>query len=142
MDDAADPAREARFVPDRRTTGLAAGGAVVAVLLLLTTTDRAGQLLAGIAALVLVGYVVGDLVCRPRLTVSPAGLVIRAPLTRARLDWSQVDDVRADTRVRLGLRSTTLEIDAGAVLAVLSRRALGADPERVAEVVRSFRPPG
>ena len=42
--------------------------------------------------------------------------------------------MHADIRARLGLRSTTLEIDAGATLVVLSRRALGADPEAAAQV--------
>ena len=41
---------------------------------------------------------------------------------RARVPWAQVADVHAASRTRFGLRSTTLEIDAGAVLAVLSRR--------------------
>jgi hypothetical protein len=61
-------------------------------------------------------------------------------LTRARLRWDEVDGVRADTRIRHGLRSTTLEIDAGPLLAVLSRRALGAEPADVADVVEAFRP--
>jgi hypothetical protein len=67
-------------------------------------------------------------------------VLIRSPLTRANLAWAEVDDVHAESRTRFGLRSTTLEIDAGPVLAVLSRRALGADPAEVADLVRAFRP--
>ena len=104
------------------------------------TSDAPGRLLFGLAAALLLGYVVTDLVFAPRLTVSSAGIEIRSPLTRARLAWADVEDVRAETRTRLGLRSTTLEVDAGAVLAVLSRRALGADPAEVAELARAFRP--
>ncbi|MCW2596486.1 MAG: hypothetical protein QOH52_2762 [Pseudonocardiales bacterium] len=129
-----------KFVADRRFTGLAAAGVVVAVVIAVLANDRAGQLLAGLAALVLALYVVSDLVFSPRLVVSAQGLRVRSPFTRADLPWSQVEDVRADTRTRLGLRSTTLEIDAGPVLAVMSRRALGADPEDVAELVNAFRP--
>jgi hypothetical protein len=134
------PGPAARFGPDGRLTALAAGGLVVAVTLAVIGTDPAGRLLAGIAAVVLLGYVVSDLVFRPRLTATGDGLVIRSPAIRARLRWPEVDRVQADTRLRFGLRSTTLEIDAGATLVVLSRRALGADPEAVADLVNAFRP--
>lgn len=133
-------APEARFVPDRRYTALAGGGALIALLVALVTTDPPGRLLTLLAALVLALYVVSDLVFSPRLVASATGLVVRSPFTRARLPWADVEDVRADTRLRHGLRSTTLEIDAGAVLVVLSKRALGADPEEAAELVRAFRP--
>lgn len=130
----------ARFAPDRRYTAAAALGALVAVVLGVVGGDPAGRLLAAVAALVLVAYVVADVAFSPRLVVSGEGVVIRSPLTRATLTWGEVDDVRAESRTRLGLRSTTLEIDAGPVLAVLSRRALGADPAEVADLIRAFRP--
>jgi hypothetical protein len=131
---------QARFVPDRRYTAVAGGGAIGAILALLITDDPGGRLIAAIAALVLAAYVVSDLVFSPRLVASAAGIVVNAPLTRVRLGWDQVDEIRADTRLRHGLRSTTLEIDAGPVLAVLSRRALGAEPVEVAGLVEAFRP--
>lgn len=130
----------AAFVPDRRYTGLAAAGAIAALLALVLTSDRAGQLLAGLAVLVLAAYVVTDLVFSPRLVASGAGLVVNSPLTRASLAWADIEAVRADTRTRRGLRNTVLEIDAGAALVVLSRRALGADPQEVAALVLAFRP--
>lgn len=130
----------ARFAPDRRYTAAAALGALVAVVLGVVGGDPAGRLLAAVAALVLVAYVIADVAFSPRLVVSGEGVVIRSPLTRATLTWGEVDDVRAESRSRLGLRSTTLEIDAGPVLAVLSRRALGADPAEVADLIRAFRP--
>lgn len=130
----------ARFAPDRRYTAAAALGVLVAVVLGVVGGDPAGRLLAAVAALVLVAYVIADVAFSPRLVVSGEGVVIRSPLTRATLTWGEVDDVRAESRTRLGLRSTTLEIDAGPVLAVLSRRALGADPAEVADLIRAFRP--
>ncbi len=139
MDDVAR-APAARFGPDGRVTALAAGGLVLALILTLTTADPAGRLLAAIAVVVLLAYVGSDLVFRPRLTATGEGLEIRSPTARARLAWPDVERVHADTRLRLGLRSTTLEIDAGSTLVVLSRRALGADPETVAELVNAFRP--
>lgn len=130
----------ATFAPDRRYTALAAVGVVIALVVLVVGDDSGGRLLAGLAALVLAAYVVTDLVFSPRLVASGAGLAIHSPLTRASLPWSDIEAVRADTRTRIGLRSTTLEIDAGSVLVVLSRRALGAEPQEVADLVAAFRP--
>jgi hypothetical protein len=131
---------EARFVPDRRYTALAGAGAFGALLAVLITSDPAGRLLAGIAGVLLVAYVLTDLVFRPRLVATAEGLVVNSPWTRARLRWDEVEQVRAETRTRLGLRSTTLEIDAGATLVVLTRRALGSEPAAVADLVEAFRP--
>ena len=68
-------------------------------------------------------------------------MLFRSPTGRADLDWDQIDSVRADTRQRLGLRSTTLEIDTGQTVMVFSKRALGADPEFVAKTILAFAPP-
>jgi hypothetical protein len=128
------------FRPDRRYTLLSAAGAALALVLVLVLHDPPGRVLAGVAVAVLAAYAGSDLLFSPRLTASSAGLVVRSPLLRVQLAWPEVEDVRADTRVRYGLRSTTLEIDAGAVLAVFSRRALGADPEQAAALVLARRP--
>ncbi len=140
MDEHLAPASVACFGPDRRYTWLAGAGAVAALAALVLTDDSGGRLLAGAAAVLLAAYAVTDLIFAPRLTVSAQGMVIRSPLTRETLTWAQIEDVRADTRVRFGLRATTLEVDAGAVLAVLSRRALAADPQDVAQLARDMRP--
>jgi hypothetical protein len=132
----------ARFVPDRRYTGLAAVGFLAAGLAAAFTSDPRGRWLFALAALLMAGYVISDLVFSPRLTASRDGLRIRSPLLRAELPWSAVEDVRADVRTRYGLRSTTLEVDAGETFAVFSRRALGVEPEQAADLVRAFRPVG
>jgi Bacterial PH domain len=129
-----------RFGPDRRITGLAVLAAAVAVALVLTSSDGPSRLIFALAAVILAGYAVGDWVYWPRLTADAAGLHIRTPMTRADLAWADVEDVRADVRSRYGLRSSTLEVDAGDVLVVFSRRALGADPETVQNQVRAFDP--
>jgi hypothetical protein len=138
---AAERRPEARFVPDRRYTALAAGGGIGALVAVLITGDVGGRLLAGIAVVLLLAYVASDLVFSPRVVASSAGVVINSPLLRARLTWAEIEDVRPETRLRLGLRSTTLEIDAGTRLAVLSRRAIGADPLWAADRILAFRPP-
>lgn len=128
------------FAPDRRISGLLAIAAVAAAVTALLAPDAPGRLLAGIAVLLLAGYAASDLVFSPRLVASAEGLHVRAPLGRATLAWASVEDVRADARVRFGLRSTTLEIDAGERLIVLTRRGLGANPARSADLINALRP--
>jgi hypothetical protein len=128
-----------RFGPDRRLTLGAALAGLGALVLCLTTSDAPGRLLFALAALVLIGYTLGDLVWWPRLSADGAGIRVRTPFTRADLAWGQVEKVSADVRSRYGLRSATLEVDAGEVLVVFSRRSLGADPETVAGLVLAMR---
>lgn len=128
-------------MPDRRYTGVAVLGLIVAVGLAVLAGDAPGRLFAAVAAAFLAAYVVGDVLFSPRLVVSAEGVVVNAPLLRVRLAWSEIEDVRVDVRPRLGLRAATLEIDAGTTLAVLSRRAIGTDPEAAAGLIGAFRPP-
>jgi Bacterial PH domain len=130
-----------RFGPHRGLSALALVLAVVAAGVAATSTDPAGRLLAAGAAIVLAVHGALDLVLWPRLTVSAAGLRVRAPARRALFRWPEVSDVRLDERRRFGLTAGTLEIDAGDELVVLSRWALGADPREVLAVVRGFAPP-
>jgi hypothetical protein len=141
-DELNSPSRVARlrFGPDLRLSAVVFLLAVGALLLAITSTDGAGRLLFGLAVIVLAGYSVGDVLFWPRLTADPSGLRIRTPLERADLPWTDVEAIRADVRRRYGLRSVTLEIDAGSTLVVFSRRALGADPETVAQAVRALDP--
>ncbi len=130
-----------RFGPDRRLTAALGAGAVLAAGLAAATGDPEGRILWGIAAIVLAAYAVTDLVFWPRITATAEGLVLNAPFARARLSWAEVESVHAHSRQRLGLRATALEIDAGAVLAVFSRRALGRDPEQAAGLIQALAPP-
>ena len=109
-------------------------------MLSLTTSDVGGRLLWAGAALVLVGYVATDLIWSPRLAADATGVRIRSPFARADLRWDQIDAITADVRSRYGVRSSTLEVDAGELLVVFSRRSLGAEPETVAGLVRAMRP--
>jgi hypothetical protein len=140
--DPKDPVRAptVRFGPDRRLTALGAVAMVITAATAAITDDRAGRLLFAAAAVLLLGYTVSDLWLWPRLSADRVGVRVRSLLERADLPWSAIDAVRADVSTRHGLRTVTLEIDAGERLIVLSRRSLGADPERVAELVRAFEP--
>jgi hypothetical protein len=128
------------FGPDLRLTAGVSALTVVAAVLAAVNPDRAGTILLALAALVLACYAAADLIWRPRLVVDPAGLRVRGPGSSAVLAWTDVSAVRADVRMRHGLRSVALEIDAGERLFVLSRRVLGMDPEQAAEIVRAFDP--
>ncbi|MDT4978832.1 MAG: hypothetical protein QOG07_711 [Pseudonocardiales bacterium] len=129
-----------RFGPDRRLTALSGVLALIAIVAAVLASDPAGRLLLAGAALVLLAYTATDLIYWPRLTVSADGLLVRTPATRGLIPWSEVEAIRADSRQRAGLRSVTLEIDAGDRLVVFSRRALGADPADVAGLISAFRP--
>lgn len=129
-----------RFAPDRRFTVAAVAGLVVAVVATVAAQDGPTRLIAAVAVVLLAGYALCDVLFSPRLEADAAGVVIRSPLTRARLAWDEIEHVRADVTTRHGLRAVTLEIDAGPVLAVLSRRSIGVDPERAAELIRAQRP--
>jgi hypothetical protein len=142
VDDEASPlsAPPVRFGPDLRLTALIFVGALATLTIALTTGDPVGRLVFLAATVVLLGYVACDVVFRPRLAADATGLEIRTPLARTKLAWDDIDEVRADVRNRLGLRSITLEVDAGETLVVFSRRALGADPAVVTDLVRSMDP--
>ncbi|MDT4892118.1 MAG: hypothetical protein QOE97_1153 [Pseudonocardiales bacterium] len=130
-----------RFGPDRRITAATGGLALIAAAASALAADTGGRLLFALAALVLLAYTVSDLVFWPRIVASTAaGLDIRSPLGSEHLEWHEVEAVRADSRQRLGLRSVTLEIDTGTGLHVFGRRALGADPESVAGLIRAVDP--
>jgi hypothetical protein len=129
-----------RFGPDRRLTAACVILSLTAALLAGITDDRAGRLLLFIAALILLGYAVTDLIFWPRIVASADGIELHSPLGSGRYPWVVVTAVRADTRQRLGLRSVTLEIDAGDELHVFSKRALGAEPAEVAGLIQAMDP--
>jgi PH (Pleckstrin Homology) domain-containing protein len=129
----------AEFFPDRRYTVLAGIGALGAALAAALSDDPPGRILLTLAGIVLLGYVAADLIFRPRLAASPAGIVVNSPFNRVSLSWSEVTAVRAETRFRRGLRNVTLEIDAGAVLAVFTRRTLGVEPDEAAARIETIR---
>ena len=132
--DNSDEARY-RFGPDRRLSAAYVAGAVIAVATAFLTRDAAGRLLFVIAAVILAAYAVTDVVFWPRVEAGRDGLTVRTPTLRGSFGWDEVQAVRADSRQRLGLRLVTLEIDVADTLVVLSRRALGTDPERAAALI-------
>jgi hypothetical protein len=111
----------------------------LAVLLLALLADPAGRLLLGVAALGLLAVGAADLVLRPRLTADRTGVQVRTLASRHRLPWSAIQRVDVDEHTRYGLTSRTLELEAGELFVVLSKRTLGADPRDVADALARIR---
>ncbi|GAB3913612.1 hypothetical protein GCM10029964_123430 [Kibdelosporangium lantanae] len=112
----------------------AAGMALFAVL----TSDRPGQILVGVAALVVVLLTLHATIARPRLAADSTGLVLRSLTGRKQWTWADVN-VRVVRTRRLGRVVSTLELDAGEDLVVLGWIELGVAPEDVADALRELR---
>jgi len=116
-------------------------GLALAVLVL----DAPGRVLVGGGAVLRLVLVARDLLARPRLSAGPDGVDVRGWFRGQHLPWRGLRVRVRETR-RLGMRGRTLELDTAAgpdddgVLVVLGRRDLGADPERVAQELRSLDP--
>ena len=121
---------------------LVAAAVAIALGVGVLLVDAPGRVLLGAATALLVAVVVRDVLLRPRLRADDAEVVVRT------LGGSTViprDRLRARVRTgrRLGLRSTTLEVEDttdDTVLLVLGRRDLGADPEQVGAQLLGHRP--
>jgi hypothetical protein len=110
-------------------------GLALAVLLV----DPVGRLLVGGAALLLLALAAHDGLLRPRLSTGDAGVTVRALSGPTTIPWGRLH-VRVRDQRRWGLRARTLELEDradDAVLVVLGRRELGADPEAVAEALQA-----
>jgi hypothetical protein len=113
------------------------GGLVLALAVPLV--DPVGRVLIGAAALLLLGLAAHDALLRPRLQTREDGVTVRTLTGSTTIAWPHV---RAQVRAqrRWGLRARTLELEDGvddAVLIVLGRRELGADPDTVAAALHA-----
>ena len=119
------------------TVAVAVAGLALALATLVV--DPVGRVLVGGAALLLLGLAARDALVRPRLRADAAGVTARALTGGTAIAWP-VLRVRVRTQRRWGVRSTTLELEDrsdDAVLVVLGRRELGADPWVVAEALHT-----
>ena len=115
----------------------AAAGLVLGLAAVLT--DPVGRVLLGGAALLLLGLAARDVLVRPRLLADATGVRTRALTGSTAIAWP-VLRARVRSQRRWGVRSTTLELEDrtdDAVLVVLGRRELGADPAAVAEALHA-----
>ena len=101
----------------------------MAVGSLTVADDPAGRILTGIAAVGLVVFAAGSWRARPRLAVTPEGLVYRGWLRSTTLLREDVELIRITEFRRWGRTVRLLEIETSDDrLFVLSRWDLGADP--------------
>ncbi len=119
------------------TAQLAAGTAAVAGA---AATDPAlGRLLAAVAAVLLLGGGLRDLVVRPVVAADTAGLRVVDGLGRRRIPWAAVR-IGVDGATRRGIRSEALELDLGEHLVLVPSRRLGAPAATVAAELARLRP--
>ncbi|WP_430827738.1 PH domain-containing protein, partial [Candidatus Protofrankia californiensis] len=103
--------------------------------------DRPGRLLIGIAGVGLLLLAGRDALARPTLRVDQGGVDLVDGIHRRHLPWAAVLRVHAGTlthnRRGVHVRVLTVETIDGPIL--LSRRQLGAEPDRIAETVEEIR---
>ncbi|MEU4337642.1 PH domain-containing protein [Micromonospora lupini] len=119
---------------------LAGAVLLIALGLLFADGDAVRLALAVLAAAILAGWAVRDLIAPVRLAVDPAGLtVIHGFAGHRLLPWTTIEAITVDRRPRLGLTSEVLEIDTGESLHLFGRFELGTNPEEVAATLRAAR---
>lgn len=119
---------------------LGGAAALLAIGLLLADGDPVRLALAALAAAALAVWGARDLLAPVRLEADPSGVTVVAGFAgRRHLAWSQIEGVRVDARPRLGIRTETLEIDAGDSLHLFSVYDLGVPPSEVAAVLAESR---
>ncbi|WP_349816973.1 PH domain-containing protein [Frankia sp. Cppng1_Ct_nod] len=103
--------------------------------------DAAGRLLIAVTGAGLLILAVRDAVARPALRVDDGGIDLVDGIRRRHLPWAAVLRVRADTLThnRRGVHIRILTVDTIDGPVLLSRRQLGAEPDRVADAVEEIR---
>jgi hypothetical protein len=129
-----------RVKPALPITRLLGAVAVIMLVVAFGSDEPLQWFIAIVAAAALTGWAARDLIAPVRLSADTSGITMVTGFARRRhLTWPQIERVRVDRRVRLGLSSALLEIDAGESLHMFSVNDLGADPEEVAEAMNTLR---
>jgi hypothetical protein len=106
------------------------GLAAVILAAALITGDRLAILVGVAAALALAVFGLRDVLARDRLRAGATGLdLVHGYRGRAHLDWADIEQLRVDQRLRFGVRTQLLEVDADAQLYLFSRYDLGVQPD-------------
>ncbi len=110
-------------------SGVAVAGLLMALGCAKVATDPPGRLLTGIAAAGLLIFAAGSWRGRPRLAITPDGLVYRGWLRTQTLRRADIESIRITQFRRWGRTVRLLEIDTKpGQQFVLSRWDLGGDP--------------
>ena len=129
-----------RVKPVLPVTKLMGTVAIVVLAVAFAGNDPIRWAIALIVALGLAVWALRDLLAPVRLAADASGVTIIAGFARRRhLPWSAVERVRVDRRIHRGLRSETLELDAGDAIYLFSANDLGAFPEDVVVTLADLR---
>jgi hypothetical protein len=116
-----------------------AAAVVIALAALGLATDAVALALGAIATIGLALWAARDLAVPVRLAADIDGVTLVTGVARRhRLGWEQIERVRVDERQRRGIRSETLELDAGDVLHLFSSYDLGVPPQEAAEALEAL----
>ncbi|MER6989441.1 PH domain-containing protein [Saccharopolyspora hirsuta] len=120
--------------------GLVATGWVLtaaAVIWWFAAEAAVDRLFVGVLVLAFAAASAHATICRPRLSANRSGIIVRSLGGRRHWPWSAVS-IRVLRQRRFGREVHSLELDAD-VLVILTRLDLGADPQDVADALRSWR---
>jgi hypothetical protein len=127
-------------VEPKRVAGRATAAAGLAIVTALLARDPVTLTVGILAATIAAGFAIRDVLVPVRLTADTEGVtLLRGVAGRRTIRWRDVERVRVDTRDRLGLRQSALEIDEGHALHLLTAADLGADPHDVAAAITQLR---
>jgi Bacterial PH domain len=122
-----------------RTAGVAGcgvGGLLMAIASVTLVTDAPGRILTGIAAGGLILFAGATWRARPKLAITPDGLVLRGWFRTQVLRRPDIKIIRITEFRRHGRRMRLLEIETvGGALIILSRFDLGTDPLEVLDAL-------
>jgi hypothetical protein len=111
-------------------------GIVMAISSVTLVTDTPGRLLTGIAAAGLILFASATWRARPKLAITPDGLLVRGWWRTQLLRRSDIKIVRITEFRRIGRKMRLLEIDAtDGRLLIFSRWDLGTDPLAVLDAL-------
>ena len=129
-----------RIKPVLPVTKLMGAVAVVVLAVAFAGRDPVRWALAAIVALALAGWALRDLIAPVRLAADADGVTVLTGFARRRrVPWDRIERVRVDRRIHRGLRSETLELDAGDAIYLFGAHELGALPEDVAAALHELR---
>ncbi|BBZ78505.1 hypothetical protein MANY_38420 [Mycolicibacterium anyangense] len=104
-------------------------GVVMCIASVTVVTEAPGRILTGVAAVGLILFALGSWRARPRLAITPDGLVYRGWFRSQTLRHPDISLIRITEFRRIGRKVRLLEIDTtDDRLIVLSRWDLGAEP--------------
>jgi hypothetical protein len=116
--------------------GCGAAGVLMAIASVTLVTDPPGRILTGIAATGLILFAGMTWRARPKLAISPGGLVLRGWFRTQVLQHSDIKIIRITEFRRHGRTVRLLEVETVAGgLVILSRWDLGTDPLKVLDAL-------